>query len=39
VLARLRHHFEGLLDELDRDLGMKQVAHRIHKDEARPPPA
>lgn len=38
MLARLGHHREDLLDELDRDLRMKEVAHRINEDHPRSPP-
>jgi hypothetical protein len=39
VLARLGHHREDLLDELERDLRVEKVAHRVDEDHSRPPPA
>src|SRR5262249_11267517 len=39
VLACLSHHREHLLDKLERDLRMEEIAHRVHEDHARPPPA
>ena len=38
VVAGLGHHGEDLLDELERDVRVEEVAHRVHEDHPRPAP-
>jgi hypothetical protein len=38
VVPRLRHHRENALDELERDRGMEEIAHRVDEDHPRPSP-
>ena len=39
MLRRITHDVKDLLDELDWDAGVEQVAHGVHEDEARLAPA